>query len=502
MRSLFRPRTPPQIMRRRFERFGGTSRAAVLARHPSVVFGDHRVGELAIESIRATPRPGSVLLYLHGGAFVMGSPNTYRSRAVRLSYRCDAEVLVPDYRLAPEHPFPAALEDALAAWHALGSIAPGRPALVGGDSAGGGLALSLMVQLRELGEPSPGGAVLISPSANLAGGAVSSRHRDLWLSTDHLRRWRRHYLGTAIRATHACRRPSPTSPGFLPCWCWWARTRCSPRRPIAGWLARETPEPMRACWSGRDAARLAPHPSLARRELPRLGGDCRLPSRNEPTSSLAPRTRSGTSPSNRRGRARRKEPCHEAGGVCAVRNRLLRGVDGDAPLRGRLRGGRSGPPDHRYRGAIVTARQGAARRCAAARPLRGPAQRNGTARIQGGVDTGRPETDRAKHLRPGLECLPRRALSALATDSGGRVERPGAGGSGRGPCPLGLRVDLRAVLDPSAEPLRAVRAPAGLSRGEEEGSSPLSSSGPLGSTSGSATRSISGSSSRSGPYRR
>jgi acetyl esterase/lipase len=197
MRSLFRPRTPPQTMRRRFERFGRTSRATVLARHPAVVFGDHRVGELAMESIRATPRPARVLLYLHGGAFVMGSPSSYRSRAVRLSYRCDAEVLVPDYRLAPEHPFPAALEDALAAWRALGSIAPGRPALVGGDSAGGGLALSLMVRLRELGEASPCGGVLLSPSANLAGGAVSGRHRDLWLTPEHLRRWRRHYLGTA-----------------------------------------------------------------------------------------------------------------------------------------------------------------------------------------------------------------------------------------------------------------------------------------------------------------
>jgi len=197
MRSLFRPGTPPQTMRRRFERFGGTSRASVLARHPSVVFGDHRVGELAIESIRATPRPSSVMLYLHGGAFVMGSPSTYRSRAVRLSYRCDAEVLVPDYRLAPEHPFPRALEDALAAWRALGAIAQGRPALVGGDSAGGGLALSLMVQLRDLGEPSPRGAVLLSPSANLSGRAASGRHRDLWLSPEHLRRWRRHYLGAA-----------------------------------------------------------------------------------------------------------------------------------------------------------------------------------------------------------------------------------------------------------------------------------------------------------------
>jgi hypothetical protein len=55
MRSLFRARTPPQTMRRRFERFGRTSRATVLARHPTVVFGVHRVGELAIESVRATP---------------------------------------------------------------------------------------------------------------------------------------------------------------------------------------------------------------------------------------------------------------------------------------------------------------------------------------------------------------------------------------------------------------------------------------------------------------
>ena len=197
MRSLFRAKTPPHIMRRRFERFGGTSRTTVLARHPAVVFGDHRVGDLAIESIRATPDPARVLLYLHGGAFVMGSPSTYRSRAVRLSYRCDAEVLVPDYRLAPEHPFPAAFEDALAAWRAIVSIAPGRPALVAGDSAGGGLALSLMVHLRELGEDSPRGAVLISPSANMTRGAVSGRNRDLWLDPERLGRWRRHYLGTA-----------------------------------------------------------------------------------------------------------------------------------------------------------------------------------------------------------------------------------------------------------------------------------------------------------------
>jgi acetyl esterase/lipase len=214
-----------------------------------------------------------VLLYLHGGAFVMGSPSSYRSRAVRLSYRCNAEVLVPDYRLAPEHPFPAALEDALAAWRAAGPIASGRPLLVGGDSAGGGLALSLMVLLRELGEASPRGAVLLSPSANQTRGAVSGRHRDLWLDADRLRQWRRHYLGTA----------DPRDPRVSPALA--DLSGLPPMLVLVGedealaeetyrWVARARgPGPMLVCWWGRDAARLAAHPSLARREPPRLAGD-------------------------------------------------------------------------------------------------------------------------------------------------------------------------------------------------------------------------------------
>jgi acetyl esterase/lipase len=195
--TLFRSTTPPLTMRRRFERFGATSRATMLARHSALVFGDRCVGRLQIETVRATPRPGRVLLYLHGGAFVMGSPSSYRSRAVRLSYRCDAEVWVPDYRLAPEHPFPAALEDALIAWRELVVSEPERPGLVVGDSAGGGLALSLMVWLRQLREASPRGAVLLSPWTNLSDEAVVGAHQDLWLSTNHLRRWAAHYVGHA-----------------------------------------------------------------------------------------------------------------------------------------------------------------------------------------------------------------------------------------------------------------------------------------------------------------
>jgi acetyl esterase/lipase len=178
-RALFRAGTPPEVLRRRFERFGKTSRAAMRRRHPTVTFADHAVGSLAIESVCAVEDPGCALLYLHGGAFVMGSPSSYRSRTVRVSYRCRAEVFVPGYRLAPDHPFPAALEDAVA-----------------GDSAGGGLALSLMIRLRELGAQQPAGAVLLSPWTDLSDPGKAAR-RDLWLSPGHLARWARYYVGDA-----------------------------------------------------------------------------------------------------------------------------------------------------------------------------------------------------------------------------------------------------------------------------------------------------------------
>jgi acetyl esterase/lipase len=184
-------------MRRRFERLGSTSRAAMRRRHPAVVFADHSVGPLGMESVSAVESPVRTILYLHGGAFLMGSPSSYRSRTVRVSYRCGAEVFVPDYRLAPEHPFPAALDDAAAAWRYVQSLQRGRPVFIAGDSAGGGLALSLMLRLRELGEALPAGAVLLSPWADLRDEAGEVPHKDLWFSPALLARWARHYLGHA-----------------------------------------------------------------------------------------------------------------------------------------------------------------------------------------------------------------------------------------------------------------------------------------------------------------
>ena len=184
-------------MRRRFERFGATARETLLRRHPDLTFTDHAIGGLAIESVRASASPRRTLLYLHGGAYVMGSPASYRSRATRLAYRCDAEVFVPDYRLAPEHPFPAALDDAAAAWLYLRALECGRPLFVAGDSAGGGLALGLMLELRRRGLEQPAGAVLLSPWADFGARDVAVHHRDLWLSPTHLDNWARYYLGDA-----------------------------------------------------------------------------------------------------------------------------------------------------------------------------------------------------------------------------------------------------------------------------------------------------------------
>jgi epsilon-lactone hydrolase len=120
----------------------------------------------------------AVILYLHGGGYTIGSIPAYRDHCARLSAATGARALSVDYRLAPEHPYPAAVEDAQAAYGFLRElgIRPER-IVVAGDSAGGGLALALMVALREQGEPLPAGAVLLSPLADLAhtGPSVSQR---------------------------------------------------------------------------------------------------------------------------------------------------------------------------------------------------------------------------------------------------------------------------------------------------------------------------------------
>ena len=129
------------------------------------------------ESIEGrTTDPHRVLLYLHGGGYCMGSPRTHRDLTWRLAEASGARVVAPDYSLAPEHPYPAALDQTVAIYKALldQGLAPENLA-VGGDSAGGGLAFATLVAARDRGLPMAGAAVGLSPWTDLAGTGKSMR---------------------------------------------------------------------------------------------------------------------------------------------------------------------------------------------------------------------------------------------------------------------------------------------------------------------------------------
>jgi len=109
-------------------------------------------------------QPDNAVLMLHGGAFIMCSPATHRELAARLSVAMNTRMLVLDYRLAPEHPFPAAMEDTISAYRwLLNEGYPEKRLAIGGDSAGGGLTLQTLIALRDEGGPLPAAAFFLSP---------------------------------------------------------------------------------------------------------------------------------------------------------------------------------------------------------------------------------------------------------------------------------------------------------------------------------------------------
>ena len=131
------------------------------------------------------PTDGRIVLYVHGGAYVAGSHATHRGLAAAFVKAGRARVLLPEYRLAPEHRFPAAVDDVLASYRWLldEGTDPDRIAFAG-DSAGGGLAIALAVAARDAGLPVPAGIACMSPWVDLtATGAsvVTNDHNDIWL---------------------------------------------------------------------------------------------------------------------------------------------------------------------------------------------------------------------------------------------------------------------------------------------------------------------------------
>jgi epsilon-lactone hydrolase len=122
---------------------------------------------------------GRVLLFLHGGGFELGSLRSDGELAARLGRASGMRVLFPEYRLAPEHPFPAAIDDVLAAWRWLRTDQglSARSMAVAGDSAGGGLAVALLVATRDAGEALPAAATLMSPTVDLTSSGASMTDR-------------------------------------------------------------------------------------------------------------------------------------------------------------------------------------------------------------------------------------------------------------------------------------------------------------------------------------
>ena len=155
-------------------------------------------GRAAEWVVAAGARDDRALLYLHGGGYCIGSINTHRTLAADLSRAAGVRVLVIDYRLAPEHPFPAAVDDAVAAYRFLLDAGYDRRRLaIAGDSAGGGLTAATLLALREQDVPLPACAALLSPWLDLSQSGDSMRRcaeLDPMVQRDGLQRMAEAYL--------------------------------------------------------------------------------------------------------------------------------------------------------------------------------------------------------------------------------------------------------------------------------------------------------------------
>jgi epsilon-lactone hydrolase len=179
-------------------------RLEALIPHPPPGTKTERIDAGGVDAVRiATPvsRTSHHVLFLHGGAFMVGSSASYRHVTWRIASATMSRVLSVNYRLAPEHPFPAALEDSVAAYRSLldEGTDPRRIAVMG-DSAGGGLVFAMLLKLRDGGTPLPAASVALSPWTDLALTGASIRllaDADPMVGIDHLATAAEYYLSGA-----------------------------------------------------------------------------------------------------------------------------------------------------------------------------------------------------------------------------------------------------------------------------------------------------------------
>ena len=154
---------------------------ALLGTEKGVEYVPENVGEMSCEWVRVKRprRKDRVILYCHGGGYSTGSAVYARTITSRLAEGTSMDIFCFNYRLAPEHPWPAALEDGLKAWDRLMFLGYGaKNVIVAGDSAGGNLALCLTLKLKEEGRILPGGLVLLSPWTDLTASGKSYQSRE------------------------------------------------------------------------------------------------------------------------------------------------------------------------------------------------------------------------------------------------------------------------------------------------------------------------------------
>jgi epsilon-lactone hydrolase len=162
-RRCLDPALPWSVQRARLDLF---ARAALLPRGTTIA-------EQVIDGVRAevvssrAPDGAGTVIHFHGGGYCVGSARLPRAWAAQLSAQTGCRVVLPDYRLAPEHPHPAGLDDARAVLHALAGEATPGSLVVSGDSAGAGLALALLLSMRDEGQELPAGCILLSPWLDL-----------------------------------------------------------------------------------------------------------------------------------------------------------------------------------------------------------------------------------------------------------------------------------------------------------------------------------------------
>ena len=202
-RRCLDPALPWQVQRTRLDRL---TRTSLLPRGTTVAEQAIAGVRAEVVSVRASGSQPTVV-HFHGGGYCVGSACTARSWAAHLSAQAGCRVVLPEYRLAPEHPYPAALEDARAVMSALsGEVGRSKPGLVvSGDSAGGGIALALALSMRDEGQELPAGCILLSPWLDLGRDRLAVPdlvRRDVLLSPAWLDACARAYADPSTWADH------------------------------------------------------------------------------------------------------------------------------------------------------------------------------------------------------------------------------------------------------------------------------------------------------------